>query len=180
MARCHLSCIYSASLLNHHLPTWICLTEALNLHARASGQPPNPALGVPLDRAGRVRVNPDLTIPDHPEGYVVGDLARLVVDGVPVPGVAPPRCRKPVTPRPTSACPPARARSPVPLSQQGLARHDRPLGGRRSTRHVKLSGPIAWLAWLLIHILFLIGFRNRVLVVLQWAWPFRSYDRGPA
>ena len=141
------------------------------------------ALGVPLDRAGRVIVNPDLTIPGHPEVYVIGDLASVVVDGVPVPGVAPAAMQE----ASHAATTLLRARagtspvSPFRLSRQGLARpRSASIGGhvQLSSADLKLSGPIAWLAWLFIHIMFLIGFRNRVLVVIQWAWSFFSYDRG--
>jgi NADH:ubiquinone reductase (H+-translocating) len=137
------------------------------------------ALGVPLDRAGRVIVNPDLTIPGHPEVYVVGDLASLVVDGVPVPGVAPAAMQeashaannllRALRHEPGL---PFRYRNKGSLATIGRSAAVAQLG------KMKLSGPIAWLAWLLIHIMFLIGFRNRVLVVFQWAWSFLSYDRG--
>jgi NADH dehydrogenase len=137
------------------------------------------ALGVPLDRAGRVIVNADLTIPGHPEVHVVGDLASLSVDGVPVPGVAPAAMQE--------------ARHAAQNLMRAL-RHEPGLPFRYHDKgslatigrsaavaqlgKVKLSGPVAWLAWLLVHIMFLIGFRNRVIVIFQWAWSFFSYDRG--
>ena len=137
------------------------------------------SLGVPLDRAGRVQVEPDLTIPGHPEVSVIGDLASLSQDGHPVPGVAP------------AAIQEARhaARNIVRMiqGQPRLPFHYRDKGslatiGRAAAvadlGRVKLSGWIAWLAWLFIHIFFLIGFRNRFLVLFQWAWSYVTYDRG--
>jgi NADH dehydrogenase len=137
------------------------------------------ALGGPLDRAGRVLVNPDLTVPGHPEIYVVGDLASLAIDGQPVPGVAPAAMQE----GRHAANNILRAQRSEPL----LPFHYRDKGslatiGRSAAvaqlGKLKLSGPVAWLAWLLIHIMFLIGFRNRVLVLIEWAWSFFSYDRG--
>jgi NADH dehydrogenase len=137
------------------------------------------ALGVPLDRAGRVIVGPDLTVPGHPEVFVIGDLASLVIDDVPVPGVAPAAMQEA---RHTAAnilrgikgeaALPFRYHDKGSLATIGRSAAVADLG------KIKLSGPLAWLAWLFIHILFLIGFRNRALVLFQWAWSFFSYDRG--
>ncbi len=91
--------------------------------------------GVPLDRAGRVLVEPDLTIPGHPEVYVVGDLASLMQDGKPVPGVAPAAMQEAQhAARNIRPHAPGRAAPAVPLPRQGLARHDRPRGRRRRPR----------------------------------------------
>ena len=100
------------------------------------------ALGVPLDRAGRVIVNPDLTIPGHPEVYVVGDLASLVVDGVPVPGVAPAAMQE-ARHAANNLLRALRHEPGLPFRyhEQGLARHDRPLGGRRSAGQDQALGP---------------------------------------
>jgi NADH dehydrogenase len=137
------------------------------------------SLGVPLDRAGRVRVQPDLTVPGQPEVYVVGDLASLEQDGRPIPGVAP------------AAIQEARhAAQNIIRSLEGKPRlpfHYRDTGslatiGRAAAvadlGRVKLSGWVAWLAWLFVHILFLIGFRNRFAVMFSWAWSYVTYDRG--
>jgi NADH:ubiquinone reductase (H+-translocating) len=137
------------------------------------------ALGVPLDRAGRVIVGPDLTIPGHPEVFVVGDLASLVVDGAPVPGVAPAAMQE----AKHTAKNILRALKGEPaLPFRYVNKGSLATIGRSSAvadlGKIKLSGPLAWLAWLFIHVLFLIGFRNRVLVIFQWAWSFYSYDRG--
>ena len=137
------------------------------------------SLGVPLDRANRVLVNPDLSIPGHPEAYVIGDLASLQQDGELVPGVAPAAMQegKHAT---TNILRSIRGEATLPFryhNKGSLAT----IGRKAAVAQIgwlKLSGVIAWLAWLLIHIMFLIGFRNRFLVVIQWAWSFFSYDRG--
>jgi NADH dehydrogenase len=137
------------------------------------------ALGVPLDRAGRVPVRPDLSIAGHPEVFVVGDLASLVHEGAPVPAVAPAAMQearhaarnvlRAIRGEPTL---PFRYKDKGSLATIGRSAAVADLG------KIKLSGPLAWLAWLLLHLLFLIGFRNRLLVLFQWAWSFVSYDRG--
>ncbi|HTB71835.1 MAG TPA: NAD(P)/FAD-dependent oxidoreductase [Polyangiaceae bacterium] len=137
------------------------------------------ALGVPLDRAGRVPVRPDLSIAGHPEVFVVGDLASLVQDGVPVPAVAPAAMQeakhaarnvlRAIRGEPTL---PFRYKDKGSLATIGRSAAVADLG------KVKLSGPLAWLAWLTLHLLFLVGFRNRLIVLFQWAWSFVSYDRG--
>jgi NADH dehydrogenase len=137
------------------------------------------ALGVPLDRAGRVPVGPDLSMAGHPEVFVIGDLAHVVQDGAPVPAVAPAamqearRAARNVL-RATRGEPtlPFRYKNKGSLATIGRSAAVAELG------RLKLSGPTAWLAWLLLHLLFLVGFRNRVIVVFQWAWSFVSYDRG--
>ncbi len=137
------------------------------------------ALGVPLDRAGRVIVNPDLTIPGHPEVYVIGDLASLVINGVAVPGVAPAAMQE-AEHAANNLLRALRREPALPFQYHdkgSLATIGRSAAVAQLGK-IKLSGPIAWLAWLFIHIMFLIGFRNRVLVVFQWAWSFFSYDRG--
>jgi NADH dehydrogenase len=136
-------------------------------------------LGVPLDRAGRVEVEPDLTIPGHPEVYVVGDLASLMQDGRPVPGVAPAAMQearhaaenvvRSIRGEPRE---PFRYRDKGSLATIGRAAAVADLG------RIKLSGVVAWLAWLFIHILFLIGFRNRFIVLFEWAWSYVTYERG--
>jgi NADH:ubiquinone reductase (H+-translocating) len=158
--------------------------ERINTHtvlwaAGVTGSRFGRALGVPLDRAGRVIVNPDLTIPEHPEVYVVGDLASLVVDGVPVPGVAPAAMQE-ARHAANNLLRALRHEPGLPFRYQNkgsLATVGRSAAVAQLGK-IKLSGPIAWLAWLFIHVMFLIGFRNRVVVVFQWAWSFLSYDRG--
>jgi NADH dehydrogenase len=138
------------------------------------------SLGVPVDKVGRVMVNNDLTIPGHPEVQVIGDLANFPFQsGSPLPGV-----------------------SPVAM-QQGrhaaanilaMIDHRKPqrfwywdkgnmatIGRNKAVADlnvVHFSGLPAWLAWLFVHIFFLVGFRNRIMVLLQWAWAYISFNKG--
>ena len=133
------------------------------------------SLGAPLDRAGRVRVESDLTIPGHRDAFVIGDLAA--VDDVP--GVAPAAIQegehaaeniiRAVEGQPLRAF---RYRDKGSLATIGRA------AGVADFGPLKLSGFLAWFAWLAVHIFFLIGFRNRLLVMLQWAWAYVTYQRG--
>ncbi len=147
--------------------------------AGVAAAPIGRTLGVPLDRAGRVVVGPDLSVPGHPEVFVVGDLAALAHDGKPVPGVAPAamqggryaarRVLDMIRGRETK---PFRYVDKGSLATIGRAKAVADLG------FVKLSGFPAWAAWLLIHIFFLIGFRNRFFVLSEWAWIYFTYERG--
>ena len=138
------------------------------------------SLGVPLDRAGRVIVEPDLTIPGHKDVFVIGDLAAVQQrDGSWVPGVAPAAIQE----GQHTAMNLDRAVEGQPLR----AFHYRDKGslatiGRAAAvadfGKLRFGGFLAWLAWLLIHIFFLIGFRNRFLVITQWAWAYLTYQRG--
>jgi NADH dehydrogenase len=137
------------------------------------------SLGVPLDRAGRVQVRPDLTIPGHAEVFVIGDLAAAMSQGQPVPGVAPAaiqggrhaaRCiRQRLAGQPAA---PFHYRHRGALATIGRAAAVADFGW------LKLTGFPAWLAWMLVHIAFLIGFRNRVFVLLSWAWAYLTFQRG--
>jgi len=148
--------------------------------AGVSASPLGKKLGVPIDRAGRVLVNPDLSIPGYSEVFVIGDLASLKdKNGKPVPGVAP------------------------AAMQQGKAaakniRRDLDHEPRENFNYwdkgnlatigraaavadfgkIHISGFLAWLSWLFIHIFFLIGFRNRIVVMISWAWSYFTYERG--
>ncbi len=147
--------------------------------AGVAAAPISKTLGVPLDRAGRVLVGPDLSIPGHPEVFVVGDLVSLTQDGKPVPGVAPAamqggryaarRIRDMIRGRPTK---PFHYVDKGSLATIGRAKAVAVVGP------VQLSGFLAWAAWLLIHIFFLIGFRNRFLVLGEWTWIYFTYERG--
>jgi NADH dehydrogenase len=137
------------------------------------------ALGVPLDRAGRVPVGPDLSIPGHPEVFVVGDLASLVQEGEPVPAVAPAAMQE-ARHAARNVLRAIRGEPPLPFryrDEGSLATIGRSAAVADLGR-IKLSGALAWLAWLTLHLFFLIGFRNRLIVLFQWAWSFFSYDRG--
>ncbi len=137
------------------------------------------SLGAPLDRVGRVRVLPDLSLPGHPEVQVVGDLAAVEQAGGLVPGVAPAAMQmgahaaanivRSLRGEPTR---PFRYRDKGSLATIGKARAVAERG------RVRFSGLVAWVVWLLVHIFFLIGFRNRFLVLAQWAWVYFRGDRG--
>jgi NADH:ubiquinone reductase (H+-translocating) len=141
-------------------------------------------LGVPLDRQGRILVGKDCAVPDHPDVFAIGDVAHFEEDGKLLPGV-----------------------SPVAMQQGRFvartirweAESDGRRDGRRMNfsyfdkgsmatigrsraiafvRGLKMTGLIAWLAWLFIHVFYLIGFKNRLVVLLTWFWSYLSYERG--
>ncbi len=128
-------------------------------------------LGAPLDRAGRVIVQPDMTIPGHPEVFVVGDLA--FVEGVP--GVAPAAIQEGTYAAEIIA---GKAREPFKYWDKGSLATIGRAAAVADLGFIKLSGFLAWVAWLTIHIFFLIGFRNRLLVITQWAWAYLTFQRG--
>jgi NADH dehydrogenase len=147
--------------------------------AGVSASPLGRMLGVPLDRAGRVVVEPDLTIPGRPDVYVIGDLAHAEHEGKPVPGVAPAAAQmgKHAAGNIVRTLE-GRPREPFRYVDKGALAT---IGRGAAVAHVgrlKLSGFLAWMLWLFVHIFFLIGFRNRLLVMIQWAWSYISYDRG--
>ena len=138
-------------------------------------------LDVPLDRAGRVPVQPDLTLDGHPEIFVAGDLAALSqADGKPVPGVAP--AAKQMGKHVAAII---RARldnkpAPGPFKYQDFG-NLATIGRMAAIVHLgrlQLSGVLAWWFWLAAHVFFLIGFRNRVVVLLNWAVAYWSYQRS--
>ncbi|HEU5059254.1 MAG TPA: NAD(P)/FAD-dependent oxidoreductase [Kofleriaceae bacterium] len=147
--------------------------------AGVAASPVARTLGAPLDRAGRIEVLPDLTVPGHPEIFVAGDLAALRCDGVPVPGVAPAaiqegkhaakNIRRAMAGQPLE---PFRYRDKGSLATIGRA------AAVASFKRVKLTGFLAWWAWWAIHVFFLIGFRSRLLVMFSWAWSYLTFQRG--
>jgi NADH dehydrogenase len=148
--------------------------------AGVAASPLGKKLGVPTDRAGRVLVNPDLSIPGHPEVFVIGDLAALKDEnGKWLPGVAPTAIQQ----GKATARNIARDLEQQPrrnfryLDKGSLATIGRAAGIAQFGK-AHISGFVAWLAWLFVHIFFLIGFRNRVIVFIQWAWSYFSYERG--
>ncbi len=147
--------------------------------AGVAASPLAASLGVALDRSGRVEVLPDLSVPSHPELFVAGDLARLVQDGAPVPGVAPAAIQE-GRHAARNALRRARGRRTLPFRYRdrgSLATIGRAAAVGR-VRGLELTGLAAWLAWLGVHIAFLIGFRNRVAVLLEWAWSYATFKRG--
>jgi NADH:ubiquinone reductase (H+-translocating) len=148
--------------------------------AGVAASPLGRKLGVPVDRAGRVLVNPDLSIPGHPEVFVVGDLAALKdKNGKWLPGLAP------VAMQEGKAVAKNIARDLRHLSRKDFHYFDKGTlatigraAGVAQFGKVHISGLLAWLAWLFVHIFFLIGFRNRIIVLVQWAWSYLTYERG--
>jgi NADH:ubiquinone reductase (H+-translocating) len=139
------------------------------------------SLSVPLDRVGRVIVGRDLSIPGHSEVFVVGDLAvALERDGVTeVPGVAPAAIQEGKhAARSIAASIAGRPRTPFRYFNKGnLAT----IGRNRAIADfgfLKVVGFPAWVLWLFVHVMYLVGFRNRLMVLLQWAYAYFTYDRG--
>ncbi|HTS09507.1 MAG TPA: NAD(P)/FAD-dependent oxidoreductase [Candidatus Eisenbacteria bacterium] len=140
-----------------------------------------------VDRAGRVPVEPDLTLAGHPEVFVIGDLAAAKDEkGKLLPGVAPNAIQQgkyvaKVIREETESADGKRsksARKPFHYWDKGsLATIGRSAGIAQFGK-IHISGFIAWLSWLFVHIFFLIGFRNRILVFIQWAWSYLTYERG--
>lgn len=147
--------------------------------AGVAASPLGKTLGVPVDRAGRVKVTPELTVPGHPEVFVIGDLASLEEDGKPVPGVAPAAMQE--------GDHVAKNILRDMHGQPMVPFHYRDKGtfaviGRGAAVGLafkwKMSGVLAWFAWLLIHITYLIGFRNKVITLVNWAYSYLSLRRG--
>jgi NADH dehydrogenase len=154
-------------------------TQTILWAAGVSASPLGQLLAAPRDRAGRVMVQPDLSLPEHPEVLVIGDLASISNDGRLVPGVAP--AAKQMG---------AHAAKCIVAGLAGRPRaafRYRDYGtlatiGRRAAvvdmRGHEFSGTFAWCFWLAAHIFFLIGFRNRLVVLIDWAWAYFTYDRS--
>jgi NADH dehydrogenase len=137
-------------------------------------------LGAPLDSAGRVRVEHDLSIPGQPRVFVIGDAARFDdKDGHPLPGVSPVAMQQARTvARSIRRAIVGRDTLPFRYFDKGSMTT---IGRRRAIAMVErmhLSGFLAWMAWLLVHIFYLIGFRNRLVVLITWAWSYFTYRRG--
>jgi NADH:ubiquinone reductase (H+-translocating) len=162
--------------------------------AGVAASPLGKKLGVPTDRAGRVLVEADLSIPKHREVFVIGDLAALKdASGNMLPGVAPVailegryvakvirteiRAAAEAGANSMSGAEPAPRKAFHYYDKGSLATIGRAAAVAQFGR-IHISGFLAWLAWLFVHILFLIGFRNRVLVFIQWAWSYFTYERG--
>ena len=154
--------------------------ETIIWAAGVAASPLGRTLGVPVDGAGRVLIEPDLTIPGHRDVFVVGDLASLKgADGRPLPGVA----------QVAIQMGQHAARNIVRATERQPYRPFvyRDFGnmatiGRASAvadfGWLRLDGWFAWLAWVFVHVLNLIGFRNRLVVMVQWAWSYFSYQRA--
>jgi NADH dehydrogenase len=151
--------------------------------AGVAASPLGKALGasteVKLDRLGRVIVNQDLSVPGAAGVFVVGDLASIMSDGKPVPGLSPAAmqegrhaARNVVRSISGEPALPFHYRDKGTLATIGKAAAVADIAG------MHLSGVVAWLMWLFVHIFFLIGFRNRFIVIVEWAWTYLRNDRG--
>ena len=154
--------------------------ETILWAAGVAASPLGQTLGVPVDRAGRVLINPDLTIPGRPEVFVIGDLASLAgPSGRPLPGVAQVAMQMGAHASRNIM----RAVDGQPLRAFVYRDYaDMATIGRASAvadfHWMQLKGLIGWLAWLFVHIFNLIGFRNRLVVMVQWAWAYFTYQRA--
>ena len=149
---------------------WAAGVRASSLGAR---------LELELDGAGRVPVADDLSLPDHPEVFVVGDQARFVEDGQPVPGVAPAAIQQGRhAARNILHTLAGSSREPFHYWDKGMMATIGRASAVVESGKLKLSGFLAWMAWCFIHILYLIGFRNRLMVFIQWVWSYIRYRRG--
>ena len=141
-------------------------------------------LGVELDRGGRVKVNPDLSLPGHPEAFAIGDLALVLQEnGQPVPGVSPAAMQMArhvarIIRGELESGPGRGARPPFRYWDRGTMATIGRSAAVAWIGRLHFSGLFAWLAWLLVHLIFLIGFRNRLAVLLQWAYSYFAYKRG--
>jgi NADH dehydrogenase len=147
--------------------------------AGVAASPLGRTVGAPLDRAGRVQVTSELTVPGRPEVFVAGDLAAFEQNGRPVPGVAPAAMQMG---RHAARNVARLARGEAPQPFRYVDKGSLATIGRKAAvadfGRLRLSGLPAWLAWMGIHIFFLIGFRNRFVVMFEWAWAYLSYQRS--
>ncbi|MBV8717860.1 MAG: NAD(P)/FAD-dependent oxidoreductase [Chloroflexi bacterium] len=160
---------------DHQLPTYTVLWAA-----GVASSPLGRQLGVEVDKSGRVPVQPDLSLADHPEVFVAGDLALLrQPNGKPLPGLAPVAIQQGEAAadnvwRSING----EGRRPFHYFDRGSMATIGRAAAVAEIRFLHLHGFIAWLAWLFIHLLYLIGFENRLLVLVQWAASYISYERG--
>lgn len=152
--------------------------------AGVSATPLTKKLGVELDKAGRVKANPDLSLPGHPEIFAIGDMALVLGEnGKPVPGVSPAAMQmgkhvaKIIETEIKANAQPA-ARPPFKYWDKGTMATIGRSAAVAWVGRFKFSGLLAWLAWLFIHLIFLIGFRNRIAVLFQWTYSYFSYKRS--
>jgi NADH dehydrogenase len=139
----------------------------------------NKSLGLPLDREGRVIVEPDLSLPGHPEAFAIGDQAHFNAPEGPLPGLAPVAMQQGKhAARIILEDFEGRPRRPFKYLDKGTMA----VIGRNYAvtdfHGLRIGGYLAWLTWLFVHILYLVGFRNRVAVVFNWAWSYLTFKRG--
>ncbi len=162
--------LQDGSRLSSHTVLW-----AAGVQASPLGQD----LDAELDRAGRVRVRPDLSLAEHPEIFVVGDLASITSGGNPVPGVGAAAKQMGRTAAHNIR---ARVLNGKPASfvyrDYGLLATIGRNAAVGTVGGVQMSGKLAWLFWVCVHLFYLIGFRNRLVVLFDWAWAYVSFERS--
>jgi NADH:ubiquinone reductase (H+-translocating) len=156
--------------------------------AGVSASPLGKKLSGSVDRAGRVPVEPDMSLPGHPEVFVIGDLAAAKDEqGKPLPGVAPVAMQQgnfvaDIIRTEIESFGDTSFRHPARKAFHYWDKGSLATIGRAAAiaqfGRIHISGFMAWLSWLFVHILFLIGFQNRLLVLIQWAWSYVTYERG--
>jgi NADH dehydrogenase len=159
---------------------WTIPTQTVIWAAGNVASPILKSLDTPLDHAGRAKVEPDCTIPGHPEVFVLGDAALFThQEGGPLPGICPVAIQMGEYAARTIGCDlagePRRAFHYWDKGQLAV------IGRGRAVADIwklHFGGLLAWLIWTFVHIFFLIGFRNRILVMIQWAWSYVTYSRG--
>ncbi|MCB9650955.1 MAG: NAD(P)/FAD-dependent oxidoreductase [Deltaproteobacteria bacterium] len=148
--------------------------------AGVSASPLADTLGVPQDRAGRVIVNRDCSIPGHPEAWAIGDIARFDrEDGQPLPGVSPVAMQQArAVARNVGRRMAGQQTEPFEYYDKGMMATIGRTHAVAQSHGVKMTGMLAWLAWLFIHLWYLVGFKNRVFVLLNWIWSYVMFRRG--
>lgn len=150
--------------------------------AGVGASPITKKLGVETDKAGRIKVRPDLSLPDHPEVFAIGDIAQVLDKaGKPVPGVSPAAMQMA---RHVAGIIydefefPARTRRPFKYWDKGTMATIGRSAAVAKIKQLEFNGFLAWIAWLIIHLFFLVGFRNKFSVLWQWAYSYFTYKRG--
>jgi NADH dehydrogenase len=150
--------------------------------AGVSASPLTARLGAPIDRAGRVKVEPDLSLPGRPEVFAIGDLAAVVdKDGQVVPGVSPAamqEARHVARQLEAELDGDPEPRRPFDYWDKGSMATIGRSAAVAKLGALELTGWVAWAAWLFVHLIFLVGFRNRLAVLLQWTYSYFTYRRG--
>jgi NADH dehydrogenase len=161
--------------------------EAANIiwAAGVSASPLTRSLGVETDRAGRLKVMPDLSLPGYPEVFAIGDLALVLqADGKPVPGVSPAAIQeaqhvsKLISDELAASTPGKTPRPAFEYWDKGTMATIGRSAAVAEIGSIRFSGFMAWLAWLFVHLIFLVGFRNKLAVLIQWFYSYCTYRRG--
>jgi len=148
--------------------------------AGVAASPAGKWLGVEVDRGGRVKVNADLTVPGHPNIFVIGDTASLMQQGKPLPGVAPVAMQQgqhvaKLIKQHLASGEPAQPFHYIDKGNLATVGRSYAIVALKGWR---MTGLLAWMLWLVVHIYYLIGFRNRLVTIIQWAWTYFTYNRG--